>query len=57
VTALVYNPPASVQGFLQDESFVSLIMGPVGSTKTTAAIMKIAYMAKRMAPSTNGIRK
>jgi hypothetical protein len=57
VTTLVYNAPPSVQGFLQDTSFVDLIMGPVGSTKTTAGIMRIAYMAKRMAPCTDGIRR
>jgi hypothetical protein len=57
VTSLVYNAPLSVQGFLQATAFVSLIMGPVGSTKTTAGIMKIAYMAKRMAACTDGIRR
>lgn len=57
MTTLVYNAPPSVQGFLQDTSFVSLIMGPVGSTKTTAGIMKIAYMAKRMAACTDGVRR
>lgn len=57
MTTLVYNAPPSVQGFLQSTAFVSLIMGPVGSTKTTAGIMKIAYMAKRMAAGTDGIRR
>lgn len=57
MSTLVYNAPTSVQGFLQDASFVDLIMGPVGSTKTTAGIMKIAYMAKRMAKSTDGFRR
>lgn len=52
-----YNPPLSVSGFLRDESFVSLICGPVGSTKTTAGIMKIAYHAARMAPCKDGIRR
>lgn len=54
---LVYNPPLSVQPFLTSEKFISLIVGPVGSTKTTAGIMKIAYHAKRMAPCTDGIRR
>jgi hypothetical protein len=54
---LDYTPPRSVRGFLADEKFVSLIVGPVGSTKTTAGIMKIAYHASRMAPSADGVRR
>ena len=56
-SVLTYAPPSSVQGFLRSEAFVSLIVGPVGSTKTTAGIMKIAYHAKRMAACRDGIRR
>ena len=52
-----FNPPESVQGFLGSESFISLIVGPVGSTKTSAGIMKIAYHAKQMAACRDGIRR
>ena len=54
---LTYTPPASVRAFLQSEAFVSLIVGPVGSTKTTAGIMKIAYHAKQMAKCRDGVRR
>lgn len=54
---LTYAPPASVAGFLMDEKFISLILGPVGSTKTTAGIMKIAYHASKMAACRDGIRR
>lgn len=54
---ITYEPPLSVTGFLTDESFISLIVGPVGSTKTTASIMKIAYHASKMAPCRDGIRR
>jgi hypothetical protein len=54
---LTYTPPASVKNFLQSEAFISLIVGPVGSTKTTAGIMKIAYHAKQMAPCRDGVRR
>jgi hypothetical protein len=54
---LTYKPPESVKGFLTSEAFISLIVGPVGSTKTTAAIMKIAYQASLMAPCRDGIRR
>jgi hypothetical protein len=46
-----------VEPFLINENFISLIVGPVGSTKTTAGIMKIAFHAQRMAPCTDGIRR
>ena len=54
---LSYTPPASVEPFLQSEAFISLIVGPVGSTKTTAGIMKIAYHASQMAKCRDGVRR
>jgi hypothetical protein len=54
---LNYTPPESVKPFLSSEAFISLIVGPVGSTKTTAGIMKIAYHAAKMAPCRDGIRR
>ena len=54
---IAYNPPPSIVPFLLSEKFVSLAVGPVGSTKTTAALMKIAYHAKRMAPCRDNIRR
>lgn len=54
---LNYIPPQSIAGFLVSDKFISLAIGPVGSTKTTAAIMKIAYHAKQMAPCRDGIRR
>jgi hypothetical protein len=55
--AVQYHPPVSVQGFLKSEAFISLIVGPIGSTKTTAGIFKIAYHAKKMAACKDGIRR
>lgn len=52
-----YTPPLSLAGFLTSETFVSLVVGPYGSTKTTAGIMKIAYHAARMAACRDGIRR
>ena len=54
---LVYNPPVSVTPFLTADQFQNFIVGPVGSTKTTASIMKIVYEAKRIAPCRDGIRR
>lgn len=52
-----FNPPKSLWPFIQSTKFVSLVCGPYGSTKTSAGIMKIAYMAKRVAPCRDGIRR
>lgn len=57
MTIVNYTPPPSLRGFLVSDEFVNLVVGPVGSTKTTGGIMKIAYHAARMAPSQDGIRR
>ena len=54
---ITFSPPPSVQGFLTSDNFVSLVVGPVGSTKTSAGIMKIYYHASQMAPCKDGIRR
>lgn len=54
---LDYKPPRSIKPFLLSERFISLIVGPVGSTKTTAGIIKIAYHASKMKPCKDGIRR
>jgi len=57
VSSLEYTPSPSVEPFLTSDKFQNFIVGPVGSTKTTAAIIKIAYEASRMAPCRDGIRR
>lgn len=57
MSSLVYEPPRSVVPFFTSRKFISLICGPVGSTKTTAALMRVPYMAKQMAPCKDGIRR
>lgn len=54
---ITYKPPGTVQGFIASEKFVSLIMGPVGSGKTTGAIFKILYHAARMRKQKDGVRR
>jgi hypothetical protein len=56
-SSLQYEPCVSVQGFLRSEAFISLIVGPVGSTKTTAGLFKIIYHASRMAACRDGVRR
>lgn len=47
----------SLDEFFYSEKFISLAVGPVGSTKTTAGIMKIVHHAAQMAPCKDGIRR
>ena len=47
----------SLDDFFYSEKFISLAVGPVGSTKTTAGIMKILHHAALMAPCKDGIRR
>ena len=54
---VLYAPPPSLEGFLASESFVSLVTGPVGSGKSSAAMLKIAYHAAQMRPQKDGIRR
>lgn len=55
--SVLYTPPPSVVPFLTSEKFASFIVGPVGSTKTTAAVMKVAYHASQMRKQRDGIRR
>lgn len=56
MSGIVYTPSPSVVPFLCSDKFQSFIIGCVGSTKTTASIMKIVYEAKRICPARDGIR-
>jgi hypothetical protein len=53
----IFTPVPSTEGFILADKFVNLIMGPVGSTKTTASLIKIIHEAKRVAPCKDGIRR
>ncbi len=54
---LNYTPPVSLEPFLVADKFIDLVVGPVGSTKTTASIIKIAYEAQRIKACPDGIRR
>jgi len=54
---LTYTPPKSLEGLLTADKFTNLVVGPYGSTKTTAGVIKIAYEARRIAPCHDGVRR
>lgn len=47
----------SLDDFFFSDKFIALVVGPIGSTKTTAGVMKIIRHAARMAPCPDGIRR
>lgn len=57
MSSVVYTPPPSIVPFLTADKFANFIVGPVGSTKTTGSLMKIAMEAKRVARCRDGIRR
>lgn len=56
-TLVTFAPPASTVPFLRADKFANFIVGPVGSAKTTASLMKIALEAARVAPCRDGVRR
>ena len=44
-----YTPVLSVTPYILSDKFQSFIVGPVGSTKTTASLMKIPIEARKVA--------
>lgn len=52
-----YTPPATVGKFLQSTAFAKIIMGPVGSGKTTGLLFDIPKMAAEQRKSPDGIRR
>jgi hypothetical protein len=55
--AAAFDIVPSCTPFVLSPKFISLIIGPVGSTKTTAGIAKIAYHASHMVACKDGIRR
>lgn len=52
-----FNAIPSTVPFLTGDKFIELILGCVGSTKTSASLIKLIHEAKRVAPCADGIRR
>jgi hypothetical protein len=52
-----YTPPPTVGKFLQSTAFAKIIMGPVGSGKTTGLLFDIPKMAAEQRKSPDGVRR
>ncbi len=54
---LPYQPVLSLAPYFAGTAMQNFAVGPVGSTKTTASIMKVAWEAGQIAKSRDGIRR
>jgi hypothetical protein len=55
--SISYTAPATVGRFMLSESFVRVLVGPVGSGKTTGCLMEILRRAIEQAPGPDGYRR
>jgi hypothetical protein len=58
-TQIVNFTPAGpvAKAFMQSDAFVRLIVGPLGSGKTSAAVVEVLRRAQRQAPGPDGVRR
>lgn len=56
-TVTTYSAPPTVARFMRSNARVRLLMGPIGSAKTTACIMEVMRRAKMQAPGADGKRR
>ena len=54
---LDFITPPTIGKFMLDESFVRLIMGPVGSGKSAGCFMELLRRARLQEPDRNGVRR
>ena len=53
---IAYNAPPTLSRFLDDDSFVRCVVGPVGSGKSSACVLEILRRACEQRPGPNGKR-
>lgn len=51
-----FNAPPTVSAFMRSDAFVRIILGPVGSGKSTGCLMEIIRRANEQAPGPDGLR-
>lgn len=54
---LTFNAPPTVAAFMSSKAFVRIILGPVGSGKSTGCLMELVRRAAQQAPGPDGIRR
>ena len=55
---ITFSPAGPVaRAFMQDDSFVRVLIGPIGSGKTSAAVVEILRRASMQRPGPDGVRR
>lgn len=57
MAVLDYSPPPTIREFMLDPAKIRLIMGPVGSAKSTGCIFTLVYEGMQQPPGPDGIRR
>lgn len=57
MTTIRYEPAPTLACFLSSNAFVRMVVGPVGSGKSSACVMELALRAARQEPGPDGIRR
>ena len=57
MAGLSFDAPPTVAAFMRDPAFVRIILGPVGSGKSTGCLMELVRRAAQQAPGPDGIRR
>ena len=54
---MIYSAPPTVAGFMRSTAFCRLIMGPVGSGKSTGCLMEVIKRAQQQTQGPDGVRR
>lgn len=57
MAGMTFTAPRTVADFMSDPSFVKIILGPVGSGKSTGCLMEILRRASQQARGPDGLRR
>lgn len=57
MAGMKFDAPPTVAAFMADPHFVRIILGPVGSGKSTGCLMEIVRRAAQQAPGPDGFRR
>jgi hypothetical protein len=57
VSGINYIPPPTIERFMQNESLVRVVVGPVGSGKSMGCIMEVVRRCRLQEPGADGVRR
>jgi len=56
MATMLFDAPPIVSSFMRSDAFVRIILGPVGSGKSTGCLMEVLRRAQEQAPGPDGLR-